>query len=82
MASGRKHVRFTVDVALPSEEVRTAFKDKLSSVRDLLSPPGEPKLDNLASMTALLDLTEASRVSAGAHISVAQTGSFIPYSCM
>ena len=82
MASGRKRVRFTVDVALPSEEARTAFKDRLSSVRDLLSPPGGPKLDNLALMTALLDLAEASRghPSADAHSSMAQTGSFLPYS--
>ena len=80
MASGRKRVRFTVDVALPSEAARTAFKDRLSSVRDLLSPPGGPKLDNLALMTALLDLAEASSPSAGAHSSVAQSGNFIPYS--
>ena len=37
MASGRKRVRFTVDVALPSEAAKTAFKDRLSSVRDLFS---------------------------------------------
>lgn len=81
MASGRKRVRFTVDVALPSEDARTAFKDRLSSVRDLLSPPGGPKLDNLALMTALLDLAEASHSpSPGAHSSMAQTGSFLPYS--
>lgn len=81
MASGRKRVRFTVDVALPSEAARTAFKDRLSSVRDLLSPPGGPKLDNLALMTALLDLAEASQSpGAGVHSSVAQTGSFLPYS--
>ena len=81
MASGRKRVRFTVDVALPSETARTAFKDRLSSVRDLLSPAGGPKLDNLALMTALLDLAESrSSVSAYTSQSVAQTGSFLPYS--
>ena len=78
MASGRKRVRFSVNVALPSEVARTAFKDRLSSVRDLLSPPGGPKLVNLALMTVLLDLTKALRPSAGAHTSVAQTGSFYP----
>ena len=84
MASGRKRVRYTsgVDVTLPSEAARTAFKDRLSSVKDLLSPPGGPKLDNLELMTALFDLAESSRsaVSAGAHSSVAQTGSFLPFS--
>lgn len=81
MASGRKRVRFTVDVALPSEAARIAFKDRLSSVRDLLTPPGQPKLDNLALMTALLDLAE-SRPSVITQPSqpVAQTGSFLPYS--
>ena len=81
MASGRKRVRFTVDVALPSEAARIAFKDGLSSVRDLLTPPGQPKLDNLALMTALLDLAE-SRPSVVTQPSqpVAQTGSFLPYS--
>ena len=81
-ASGRKRVRFTVDVALPSETARTAFKDRLSSVRDLLSPAGGPKLDNLGLMSALLDLAEFSRTSssAGAHSSVGPGGSFLPYS--
>ena len=84
MASGRKRVRHTVDVPLASEAARTAFKDRLSSVRDLLSPPGGPKLDNLALMTALLDLAEASHrpTSACAHSSMAQTGSFLPFSGM
>ena len=40
MVSGRQRVWFTVDVALPSEVARTACNDRLSSVRDLLSPPG------------------------------------------
>ena len=51
-ASGRKRVCFTVDVALPSETARTAFKDRLSSVRDLLTPAGCPKLDNLGLTSA------------------------------
>ena len=61
---------------------RTAFKDRLSSVRDLLSPAGGPKLDNLGLMSALLDLAEFSRTSssAGAHSSVGPGGSFLPYS--
>ena len=80
MASGRKRVRYTVDVALPSEAARTAFKDRLSSVRDLLSPPGGSKLDNLGLMTALIDLAETSPPNARAHSSVGQTGSFLPFS--
>ena len=50
--------------------MRTAFNDRLSSVRDLLSPAGRPKLDNLG-LTALLDLNvmEALNLSAGTHSS-------------
>ena len=64
VASGRKHVWFTVDVTLPSEAARM-----LSSVRDFLYPPGRLKLDNLRLMTALLDLNimETLSQSAGAH---------------
>ena len=64
----------------PEFEARTAFKDRLSSVRDFVSPPGGTKLDNLGLMTALLDLTEASRPRTGAHssVSVVPTGDFRP----
>ena len=47
MASGRKRVRFTLEVPLPSEEARTACSNRLSSVKRLLSPPGGPTLDSL-----------------------------------
>ena len=53
MTSGRKHTRLTIDVPLPSKEVRTAFKNRLASVTDLLSLPGGPKLNKLGLMTAL-----------------------------
>ena len=62
MASGRNCIRFTMDVALSSDEARTAFKNRLSSVRDLLSPPGGPTLDNLGLMTALFDLDDPTLV--------------------
>ena len=55
MASGRKCICFYADVALPSEAARTAFNNRLSSVRDLLSTPGRPKLDNLGLTMALLE---------------------------
>ena len=45
--SGLKHIQLTIDNALPSDEARTAFKSRLSLVRDLLSPPGGPPLDSL-----------------------------------
>ena len=78
MASGKKHVRFTVDVALPS--ARTAFKNRLSSVRDLLSPPGGPKLDKLALMTALLHLAVLRSIVSGyTSESVTQTGTLHKY---
>ena len=74
MVSGRKRVWFTVDCALPSEVARTAFNDRLSSVRNLLSP-GRPKLDNLGLMMALLDLNvmDALNRSACAHSSQCST---------
>ena len=82
MASGRKCTQFTIDVPLPSEEARMAFKNRLASVTDLLSPPGGLKLDKLGLMTALFDLAEASRPKTGAHssASVAPSGGFLPFS--
>ena len=49
-----------------SEVAKTAFYDRLSLVRDLLSPPGRPKHENLGLMTASLDLN-ALNPSAGTH---------------
>ena len=82
MASERKHTRFTIDVPLPSEEAKTAFKNRLASVTDLLSPPGGPKLNKLGLMMALFDLAEASRPNTGVHSSacVAPSGGFLPFS--
>ena len=66
---------FPVDVALPSEAARTALNDRLSSVRDLLSPPGRSKLDNFGLTMALLDFNvmEVLSPSAGAHSSQCST---------
>lgn len=54
----KKRVRFTFDVYLPSEEVKTAFLVKLDAVRKLLSPAGTPRLDNYGLLSALLELAE------------------------
>ena len=53
-----------------TEVERTAFNDRLSLVRDLLSPPSRSKHDNLRLMTALLhNVMGALSLSAGAHSS-------------
>ena len=82
MASGRKRVRFTLEVPLPSEEARTAFSNRLSSVKRLLSPPGGPTLDSLEVMVALFDLAERASRRSNAHSSnsTAPTGGFLPFS--
>ena len=42
----RKHVRFTLDVNFEGEVAKERFAEKLTVVRDLLTPRGAPKLDN------------------------------------
>ena len=58
MASGRKRVRFALDINFASAEAREAFKARLNKVKDVLTPNGGPKLDNLGLMTALFDLVD------------------------
>ena len=55
----------------------TSASHPVLPVKVWLARLGGPKLDNLALMTASLDLAEASSPSAGAHSSVAQSGNFI-----
>lgn len=58
MASGRKRVRFTLDIKFSDDEAKTAFATRLQAVRERLTPPGAPQLDNRALMNALFDLSE------------------------
>ena len=53
----RKGVRFTLEVNFESVVVKESFAKVLTAVRDLSTPPEEPKLmlDNLHLLLALVD---------------------------
>ena len=59
MVTGKKRVRFTLDVNLPSAEAKAAFISRLESVRSLLTPVGTRKLDTYGLMQALFTCAEA-----------------------
>ena len=58
MATGRKRVRFYLDVKFANEQAKDSFSARLQSVRERLTPPGAPQLDNNALMSALFDLAD------------------------
>ena len=88
-ARRRKRVRFTLDVNFDSEIAKTAFSDRLTAVRDLLTPSGAPRLDNKEFLLALFDraTTGTSAVSSSCalhasdaraeHLLAPSTGSFL-----
>ena len=77
----RKRVRYTFDVCFSSQQQKDDFKARLSSVRDLLSPQGGPKLDNLGLMTALFRLAEARHAGrSGTTEALSEARSFLPNS--
>ena len=77
----RKRVRYTFDVCFMSQQQKDDFKARLGSVRDLLSPQGGPKLDNLGLMTALFELAEACHGGrSGTTESLSDSRSFLPNS--
>ena len=51
----RKRVRYTLDINFESEVAKDSFAQKLTAVRELLTPRGAPKLDNLHLLLALFD---------------------------
>ena len=67
MASGTKpkRVRYTFDVHFTSQDEKDAFLVKLKSVRQKLTPPGSPSLDNCSLFSVLCDavLTDAPSTS-------------------
>ena len=67
-ATGKKRVRFTIDVNLPSMEAKTAFIARLESVRGLLTPPGTRKLDTYGLLQALFTCAEAAGRTPGASV--------------
>ena len=59
MASvSRKRVRYSFDVHFASQEEREIFQQRLRSVRQLLTPPGSPPLDNCSLFNVLCDIAE------------------------
>ena len=60
MASGRKRVRFSLDVTFGSPEERDIFLNRLKRARECLTPRGSSVLvDNFGLMTAMLDAIES-----------------------
>ena len=58
-STGRKRVRFTLDVTFPSTECKDALLARLTSVRDKMTPPGVAKLDNYGLLSQLFSLAES-----------------------
>lgn len=58
MASSRKRVRYNFDVTFGSQEEKDAFLDRLKSVRQLLTPPDCPTVDNNRLFKAMFDAVE------------------------
>ena len=54
----RSRVRHSLVVNFNSPGARIAFKGRLEQVRSLLTPPGQPNLDNNGLMSAMFDLVE------------------------
>ena len=57
-ASARKRVRFSFAVCFDTVEERKAFKSRLEYIRTLLTPVGQPVLDNHGVMAAMFDHVE------------------------
>ena len=63
MASGRKRVRFALDINFTSAEARETFKARFNKVKDVLTPNSGPKLDNLSLMMALFNLVDMNDIA-------------------
>ena len=58
MASSRKRVRYNFDITFGTQEEKDAFMDRLRKVRQLLTPPECPTIDNNKLFCALFDAVE------------------------
>lgn len=58
MASERSRVRHSIVVNFDCQGARTAFKSRLEHIRSLLTPSGQPSLDNCGLMSAIFDMVE------------------------
>ena len=54
----RSRVRHSLVVNFDSQAGRQAFKSRIEHVRSLLTPQGQPSLDNNGLMSAMFDLVE------------------------
>ena len=77
MATGRKRVRFTLDFKFADEQAKDFFTARLQSIREHLTPPGSPQLDNNALMNALFDVAEKHVTPPQSSSSVRTVGSFM-----
>ena len=77
MACGRKRVRFTLDVKFSDDVAKATFVTRLNAVRDRLTPPGSPPLENYALMNALFELAEHHVTTPQSTSTVRTVGSFM-----
>lgn len=66
-SSARKRVRFSFAVSFDTVEERTAFKSRLEYIRSLLTPVGQPPLDNYGVMAAMFDHVEQQQTFPGSE---------------
>ena len=66
-ASVRKRVKFSFAVSFDSADERTAFKSRLEYIRSLLTPVGQPALDNCGVMSAMFDHVERHQIFPGSE---------------
>ena len=57
-SSDRSRVRHSLVVAFDSPVARAAFKSRIERVRSMLTPDGQPNLDNNGLMVVMFDLME------------------------
>ena len=57
-SSDRSRVRHSLVVVFDSPAARGAFKSRIECVRSMLTPEGQPNLDNNGLMAAMFDLVE------------------------
>ena len=55
----KKRVRFSMDVNLTSEAEKKAFCERLSSVRDHLTPGGSPAISNYELLLSKFNLVDS-----------------------
>ena len=58
MASKRSRFRHSLVISFDSQAARSAFKTRAEHIRSLLTPAGQPTLDNVGLMSAMFDLVE------------------------